>query len=125
MFNSVVEGDLRLAINEALDKLVLDATAASPAHPPGTDSLIVSVRQAMTILQDIGYSPDTLILRPEDSEALDLLRENATDEAYVFSHLLPGAEDEAADLLDAYLARSIGSDPDLAAEAAELARSAV
>jgi phage head maturation protease len=85
MFNSVVEGDLRLAINEALDKLVLDATAASPAHPPGTDSLIVSVRHAMTILQDIGYSPDTLILRPEDSEALDLLRENATDEAYVFS----------------------------------------
>jgi integrase len=42
-----------------------------------------------------------------------------------YGHLLPGAEDEAADLLDAYLARSIGSDPDLAAEAAELARSAV
>jgi phage head maturation protease len=85
MFNTVVEGDLRLAINEALDKLVLDATAASPAHPPGTNSLIVSVREAITILQDIGYSPDTLILTPEASEALDLLRENATDESYVFS----------------------------------------
>jgi len=38
-----------------------------------------------------------------------------------YGHLLPGAEDEAATLLDAYLVRSIGSDPDLSAEAAELA----
>jgi integrase len=38
-----------------------------------------------------------------------------------YGHLLPGAEDEAATLLDAYLVRSIGSDPDLSAEAANLA----
>ncbi len=37
-----------------------------------------------------------------------------------YGHLLPGAEDEAATLLDAYLVRSIGSDPDLSAEAADL-----
>jgi integrase len=41
-----------------------------------------------------------------------------------YGHLLPGAEDEAADLLDAYLVRSIGSDPDLEAEVAELLDSA-
>jgi integrase len=39
-----------------------------------------------------------------------------------YGHLLPGAEDEAATLLDAYLVRSIGSDPDLSAEAAKLAQ---
>jgi hypothetical protein len=37
-----------------------------------------------------------------------------------YGHRLPCAEDEAADLLDAYLVRPIGSDPDLSAEAAEL-----
>jgi integrase len=36
-----------------------------------------------------------------------------------YGHLLPGAEDEAADLLDAFLVRSIGSDPDLEAELSE------
>jgi integrase len=41
-----------------------------------------------------------------------------------YGHVLPGAEDEAADLLDAYLVWSIGSDPDLEAEVAELLDSA-
>ena len=85
MFNTVIEGDLRLAVNEALDKLVLDATAASPFQDPGTASLVVAVRKAITTLEAIGYSPDTLILRPQDAEDLDLLTANPTDEIYVFS----------------------------------------
>jgi HK97 family phage prohead protease len=84
LFNTVIEADLRLAVSEAIDKLVLDAIAASPAGP-GAGSLIVAVRGAITVLQAIGYSPDTLILRPEDSEALDVLTTGAADEDYVFS----------------------------------------
>jgi hypothetical protein len=85
LFNTVIEGDLRLAINEALDKLCLDATAASPFSDPGTGSLIVAVRHAITVLQALGYSPDTLILTPQASEDLDTLTANTTDEIYVFS----------------------------------------
>jgi HK97 family phage prohead protease len=85
LFNTVIEGDLRLAVNEALDKLVLDATAASPSQDPGTDSLVVAVRHAITILQGLGYSPDTLILTPQASEDLDTLTATPTDEIYVFS----------------------------------------
>jgi uncharacterized protein len=70
---SIVEGDMQLAINEGLDKIVIDTFAASGFQAPGTDNLVASVRKAMTTLQAAGYSPDVLILRPADSEALDLL----------------------------------------------------
>jgi HK97 family phage prohead protease len=72
-FNSVIEGDLRLAINEGLDKLVLDAVAGSGVQAPGTDELLVSIRKAITTLQAVGYQPDVLILTPQAAEALDVL----------------------------------------------------
>lgn len=86
-FNSVIENDLRLALNEALDKLVLDAVGASGFQAPGTDKLLVSIRKAITVLQASGYSPDVVILTPANSEALDTLRIGATasSEDYVFS----------------------------------------
>jgi len=71
--NTVIETDLRLAINEGLDKLVLDTVAASGFQAPSTDPLIVSVRKAMTTLFAAGYAPDTLILTPAAAEALDVL----------------------------------------------------
>ncbi len=73
VFNSVIENDLRLALNEALDKLVLDAVAASGFQVPGTDALLVSIRKAMTTILASGYSPDTLILTPANAEELDVL----------------------------------------------------
>jgi hypothetical protein len=72
-FNSIVENDLRLALNEGLDKLVLDAIAGSGFQAPGTDPLIVSIRKAITTLQGNGYNPDTLLLTPANAEALDVL----------------------------------------------------
>lgn len=41
----MIEQDLRLAVNEGLDKLVLDAIALSGFQAPGTDPLIVSIRR--------------------------------------------------------------------------------
>ena len=71
--NTIIENDLRLAINEGLDSLVLAAVAGAGFQAPGTDQLIVSVRKAITTLRTAGYNPDTLILTPAADEALDTL----------------------------------------------------
>ena len=70
---SVIGTDLRLSINGGLDKLVLDTIATAGFQAPGTDLLLVSIRKAMTTLFAAGYNPDTLILTPANSEALDTL----------------------------------------------------
>jgi hypothetical protein len=72
-FNTVIENDLRLAINDGLDKLVLDFIATAGFQAPGTDVLLVSIRKAMTTIMNNGYNPDTLILTPANAEALDTL----------------------------------------------------
>jgi phage head maturation protease len=82
---SIVEGDLALAVNEGLAKIVIDTFAASGFQAPGTDSLVQSVRKAMSTLFAAGYNPDTLILRPADAEALDLLVTSTGTQDYVFS----------------------------------------
>lgn len=70
---SVIGNDLRLSINEGLDKLILDALAASGFQAPGTDNILVSVRKAMTTIYANGYNPDTLILTPANAEAIDVM----------------------------------------------------
>lgn len=71
--NSTIETDLRLAINEGLDKLVLDQIATAGFQAPGTDNFYVSVRKAMTTLFAAGYNPDLLILTPADAQTLDTM----------------------------------------------------
>jgi HK97 family phage prohead protease len=72
-FNTVIENDLRLAINDGLDKLVLDFIATAGFQAPSTDPLLVSIRKAMTTIMNSGYNPDTLLLTPANAEALDIL----------------------------------------------------
>ena len=72
-FNSVIETDLRLALNGGLDKLVLDFIATAGFQAPSTDPLLVSIRKAMTTIMANGYNPDTLLLTPANAEALDVL----------------------------------------------------
>jgi hypothetical protein len=72
-FNTVIEQDLTLAINDGLDKLVLDFVATAGFQAPGTDPLLVSIRKAMTTIMAAGYSPETLLLTPANAEALDTL----------------------------------------------------
>ena len=71
--NTIIEQDLRLAINEGLDSLILAALATAAFHDPGADELIVSIRKCITTLRAEGYSPDTLLLTPAADEALDVL----------------------------------------------------
>ena len=75
---SIIGTDLRLAINEGLDKLVLDAIAASGFQAPGTDNILVSIRKAMTTIYAAGYNPDTLILTPANAEAIDTMVSGVT-----------------------------------------------
>jgi hypothetical protein len=72
-FNTVIEQDLTLAINDGLDKLVLDYIATAGFQAPGTDQLLVSIRKAMTTIMGAGYNPDTLLLTPANAETLDTL----------------------------------------------------
>jgi HK97 family phage prohead protease len=81
---SVIGQDLRLAINEGLDKLILDAIALSGFQAPSTDPLLVSIRKAMTTIYAAGYNPDLLILTPAASEGLDILQTVGTEKLYVF-----------------------------------------
>ncbi len=71
--DSLIETDLRLAVNEGLDKLVDDTFAASDNQAPGTDNPLVSYRKAITTLEANGYAPDTLILTPAAAEAIDVM----------------------------------------------------
>jgi hypothetical protein len=81
---SVVGVDLRLSINEGLDKVILDAIAASGFQAPSTDPLLVSIRKAMTTIYANGYTPDTLLLTPAASEGLDILQTVGSEKLYVF-----------------------------------------
>ena len=85
-FRTVIEQDLRLALDGGLDKLVLDAIAASAFQAPGSDELLVSIRKARSVIEAAGYSPNVLVLRPADAEALDTLVSGVTgaDNDYVF-----------------------------------------
>jgi HK97 family phage prohead protease len=83
--NSIIEGDLRLALNEAIDAMAVAALAGSPNVDPSTDPVLVAIRKGITALRALGYAPDTLVVDPATDEALDTLRATAGDEIYVFS----------------------------------------
>jgi hypothetical protein len=76
--------DLRLSINEGLDKVVLDAIAASGFQAPGTDRFLVSVRKSMSTIFANGYNPDLLVLTPTQSEALDTDQSLGTEKFWTF-----------------------------------------
>jgi phage head maturation protease len=83
--NTIVEQDLRLAVNEGIDSLVLTALAAAPFHAPTTEDLFTSVRKCITTLQGLGFNPDTLILTPAAAESLDLSKATTADSFYQFA----------------------------------------
>lgn len=77
-FRTVIEQDLRHAIDGGLDKLVLDAIATSGFQAPSTDNILVSVRKAITTIQGNGYEPDTLLLTPSAAETIDTMVSGVT-----------------------------------------------
>ena len=70
---TIVNDDLTLALNDALDSLVLAAIASAGFSPLGTDNPYVAYRKAVTVMRAAGYNPDLLILTPAADEALDIM----------------------------------------------------
>jgi Escherichia/Staphylococcus phage prohead protease len=71
-FNTTIENDLRAALNDALDALLVTAVAASGFQTP-LANMVLSVRAAITTLRAAGYNPNTVVLTPAADEALDVL----------------------------------------------------
>jgi HK97 family phage prohead protease len=85
--NTLIEGDLRLTVNEGLDAIVDDTFTASGNQAPGTDNPLISYRKALTTLRASGYSPDTLVLTPAADEAIDVMVSGVTgaDADFIFA----------------------------------------
>ena len=85
-FNTTIEVDLRLTINDALDALVLAGVATAGHQAPGA-LLLDSIRAAIEVIAAAGYNADTLIVDPATATALDTLKATATtgEAFYVFS----------------------------------------
>ncbi len=83
---SVINTDLRLALNAGLDYLVLTALATTGFEAPGSNPLLVSIRNAIKTIAAAGYNADTLIVDPDTDADLDTLRATATagEEFYIF-----------------------------------------
>ncbi|MBO0767389.1 MAG: HK97 family phage prohead protease [Solirubrobacterales bacterium] len=86
--NSIVENDLTLAINQALDSLVIAGLATAGHVDPTSTTLLAAIRQAVEELQAAGYNADVLLLDPASAVKLDTLVASEGSEFYVFS---PGA----------------------------------
>lgn len=84
LFQSLVETDLRFAINEGYDALVLDGL--STAGTVGTSgTALIDVRRAITTLQASGYQPDTLVIDSQGAEALDLMQTSGSEGFFIWS----------------------------------------
>jgi HK97 family phage prohead protease len=81
---SLVEQDLRLAINEGLDSLVLTGVATAGTLAEAGTLLLNNIRKSITALMTAGYAPDTVIVPPATAEAIDVLQTAGPEAHYVF-----------------------------------------
>jgi hypothetical protein len=82
-FESMVNQDLQMTYNAALDDLVAEQLYADAETSPAGADIYASVRAAITALQGDGYAPNALGLSPADAEAMDLFRDGGTAEQYL------------------------------------------
>jgi hypothetical protein len=84
--HSLIEGDLRLAVNEGIDKMVNDTFAASGFQTPGTDNALVSYGldhdAADVSLGDRGHRSDHMhvLARLGEEGTVDTVEATAVDE---------------------------------------------
>jgi Escherichia/Staphylococcus phage prohead protease len=82
LFQSLVEQDLRLSINDGLDTLAIRGVQLAGTLVGKSGTLLVDVRKCITGLQTAGYAPDTLLIDPPGAEALDLLQSSYGTEKF-------------------------------------------
>jgi hypothetical protein len=84
LFVSLVEADLRLAVNDGLDEVVRRGVVTAGTAAAVTGDILQKVRRAITVVQSNGYSPDTLAIDPAGAEGLDLLRSSGSEQFYLY-----------------------------------------
>jgi hypothetical protein len=84
-FQSMLEQDLRLSVNDGLDELCRRGLVTAGTAAAVTGNVLDKVRKAITVVQGNGYSPDTLAIDPAGAEALDLLKTSGSEAMYVFN----------------------------------------
>jgi HK97 family phage prohead protease len=84
MFQSIIEQDLRLNINDNLDEVVRRGLVQAGTIVKGSDDILEVTRKAMTLVQADGYNPNTLAIDPAGAQALDLLRTPGTEKFYIW-----------------------------------------
>ena len=85
LFQSVVEQDLRLAINDGLDELVRRGVSTAGTAAAVTGNVLDKIRKAKTVIDGQGYSANTLAIDASGAESLDLLKTSGDEEMYVFT----------------------------------------
>jgi uncharacterized protein len=85
MFQSLVEADLRLSVNDGLDELVRRGVITAGTAAAVTGNVLDKIRKAKTVVQGQGYNPDVLAIDPAGAEALDLLKSSGSEAFYVFN----------------------------------------
>jgi HK97 family phage prohead protease len=83
-FQSMVEVDLRLAISEGYDRLVLNGLAQAGTITAGTADVLTSVRRGISQLATAGYAADTLVIDAAGAEKLDLLQSSGSEKFWTF-----------------------------------------
>jgi hypothetical protein len=73
LFQSIVETDLRLSINDGLDEVVRRGVTTAGTAAAVTGDIVAKIRKAKTVVQAAGYNPNVLAIDPAGAEALDLL----------------------------------------------------
>jgi phage head maturation protease len=84
-FQSMVEVDLRLSVNDGLDELVRRGLVTAGTASTVTGNVLDKIRKAVTVVQASGYNPDLLAIDPAGAEALDLLKTAGSEQMYVFN----------------------------------------
>jgi HK97 family phage prohead protease len=84
MFQSIVEQDLRLSINDGLDEVVRRGVALAGTIAKGSDDVLTVVRKAMTNVGTAGYNADVLAIDPAGAQALDLLQSSGSEKFYLW-----------------------------------------
>jgi HK97 family phage prohead protease len=84
MFQSLVEQDLRLAINDGLDEVVRRGVSTAGTAAAVTGDILEKTRRAMTVVQSNGYNPNVLAIDPAGAESLDLLRSAGSEKFYLY-----------------------------------------
>jgi hypothetical protein len=89
-FTSLIESDLRLSLNDGVDKLCTDALSTAGTIAKGASDIFTVTRKAITSITNAGYAPNYLVIDAAGAEALDLFTQTPASGGTLYSWGAPG-----------------------------------